>query len=1043
MRTSSRGASEDIMLTAIVHFSLRFRGIILALAIALLGYGFYTLQQAKYDVFPEFAPARVSIQTEAPGLSPEQVELLVTQPLETALNGVSGIESLRSNSIQGLSVVIVVFQAGSNIYLDRQLVAERLSNIAGQLPQGVNPPVMTPLTSSTGVVLEIGLTSDRESLMELRTNAYWTIRPRILAVPGVANITVFGGEVKQIQIQFLPEKLIQDNLALADVLTTAQKATAILGAGFIENRNQRLILQSQGQSLTAAQIAATVLVHQNGANVLLGQVANIREAPAPPFGAAAIGNKIGVQLVILAQYGANTTDVTGRVEQALGDLRPALEHDGIQMKADLFRPANFVTTAIDNIRSSLLLGAVLVVLVLFLFLFNFRAAAISCTAIPLSLLAAVTAMTWMGFTLNTMTLGGLAIAIGEVVDDAVIDVENILRRLRENAALDQPRPIVRVVLDASVEVRSAVVYATFAVSLVFIPILTLSGISGRLFAPLGIAYIFSILASLVVALTVTPALSMVFLRRHRMESKEPPVIRWLKARYLGVLAGVERAPRLVLASVVLATALGIAAIPFFTSSFLPELREGHFVIHTAAVPGTSLAESLRIGGEVRTALSKLPFVRAVGQRVGRAEQSEDTWGPHYSEIDVDLKPLNGEAAEVAQAEIRKTLSQFAGVTFSVKTFLTERIEETLSGYTAAVVVNIFGIDLNELDEKAQEVARVLAGVPGAAEMQLQSPPGTPQIAIDLRPQELTRWGFDPVTVLNAVKTGFEGERVGQIYQGNRVFDVSVILPPEERNHIHSILRLPLKNSDGIYVSLGQLANIYQTSGRYVVLHDGGRRVQTITLNVAGRPIGSFVQDAQRQIAAKVQLPAGMYTQFSGTATAQAQSQRDLLVHSLLAGIGIVMLLSIVLMNWRNLLLVLANIPFALVGGVLAVFATGGMLSLGSTVGFVTLFGITLRNSIMLISHYEHLVAVEGMAWGLETAMRGASERLAPILMTALVTALGLLPLAIGSGDPGREIEGPLAIVILGGLVTSTALNLLVLPTLALRYGRFEKPVAEA
>lgn len=1030
------------MLTAIVRFSLRFRGIILALALALLGYGFYTLRQAKYDVFPEFAPARVSIQTEAPGLSPEQVELLVTQPIENAINGVSGIDSLRSNSIQGLSVVVVVFQTGSDIYRNRQLIAERLSNIAGQLPQGVRPPAMTPLTSSTSVVLEIGLTSDRESLMDLRTTADWTIRPRLLAVPGVANITVFGGEIKQIQIQFRPEKLIQYNLAIEDVLAVAQKATAILGAGFMENRNQRLILQSEGQSLSPAQFADTVVVHQKGGNVTLGQVADVREAPAPPFGAAAVGDKAAVQLVILAQYGTNTTDVTGRVEQALGDLRPALERNGIRMNANLFRPANFVTTAVDNIRSSLLLGAVLVVVVLFLFLFNFRAAAISCTAIPLSLLVAVIVMSRMGFTLNTMTLGGLAIAIGEVVDDAVIDVENILRRLRENAASDQPRSIFRVVLDASIEVRSAVVYATFAVALVFIPILTLSGLAGRLFAPLGIAYIFSILASLITALTVTPALSLTLLGRHRTGRNEPPVIDWLKTRYLSLLAGVERAPRLVMAAVILVTALGIAAVPFFASSFLPELREGHFVIHMAAVPGTSLTESLRIGGEVRAALSKLGFVRAVGQRVGRAEQSEDTWGTHYSEIDVDLKPLSGEEAEGARAEISKALSQFAGVTFSVKTFLTERIEETLSGYTAAVVVNIFGPDLNELDEKAQQVARVLGAVPGATELQLQSPPGTPQIAVNLRPQELTRWGFDPVTVLSAVKTGFEGERVGQVYQGNRVFEVSLILPPEERNRIHSIGRLQLKNSDGIYVPLGQLANIYQTSGRYVILHDGARRVQTITLNVAGRDLNFFVQDAQQQIAAKVTFPAGMYTQFTGTAAAQAQSRHDLLVHSLLAGLGIVLLLSIVLMNWRNLLLVLANIPFALVGGVLAVFATGGMLSLGSMVGFVTLFGITLRNSIMLISHYEHLVAVEGMVWSFETAMRGASERLAPILMTALVTALGLLPLAIGSGDPGREIEGPLAMVILGGLVTSTALNLLVLPTLALRYGRFERPIAE-
>jgi CzcA family heavy metal efflux pump len=1030
------------MLTAIVRFSLRFRGIIIALAIALLGYGFYTLQQAKYDVFPEFAPARVSIQTEAPGLSPEQVELLVTQPIENAINGVTGIESLRSNSIQGLSVINVIFQTGNNVYLERQLVAERLATLTGQLPSGVKAPIMTPLTSSTSTVLVLGLTSDKQSLMQLRTAADWTLRPRLLAVPGVANVTVFGGEVQQMQVQFHPEMLVQFNLSLNDVVAAAQKATGIQGAGFVENRNQRLILQTEGQSLTPEQIASTVLVRQNGANVTLGQVADVREDAAPPFGAASIEGKTGVILVVSAQYGSNTLDVTGRVEQALRELTPALQQEGIDLRPNLFRPANFVNTSTHNIRTSLLLGAVLVIVVLFLFLFDIRTAAISCTAIPLSLLAAVTVMDRMGFTLNTMTLGGLAIAIGEVVDDAVIDVENILRRLRENAAKEIQQPVLHVVLNASIEVRSAVVYATFAVALVFIPVLTLSGIAGKLFAPLGIAYILSILASLIVALTVTPALSMLVLGSRPPRREEPPVIHWLKRHYVSLLERVERMPGLVIGFVAVVTICGIAALPFFSASFLPELHEGHYILHMQAVPGTSLDESLRLGREVTAALLKLPFVRSVAQHVGRAEQSEDTWGPHYSEIEIDLRPMGGEEEEVAQGEIRKVLAQFSGLSFSLKTFLTERIEETLSGYTASVVVNIYGTNLDELDREAQQVARVLNEVPGGTEVQMQSPPGTPEIAVALHKPELLHWGFDPVSVLNDVHTAYEGEKVADVYQGNRVFPVSVILPPDARTRADSIAALPIKNPEGVYVPLGQLAHVYETSGRYVILHDGARRVQTITLNVAGGNVAAFVQNAQRQIAAKVALAPGNYVQFGGTAEAQAQARRDLLVHSVLAALGIVLLLSIVLMNWRNLALVLVNLPFALVGGVLAVFAGGGMLSLGAMVGFVTLFGITLRNSIMLISHYEHLVEVEGMEWSFDTAMRGASERLAPILMTALVTALGLLPLAIGSGDPGREIEGPLALVILGGLLTSTALNLLVLPTLARRFGRFEKRLLE-
>lgn len=1026
------------MLNAIVGFSLRFRGAILALALAFLGYGIYTLTKAPFSVFPEFAPPFVSIQTESPGLSPEQVELLVTQPVENSVNGVTGIESLRSTSIQGLSVITVVFRNESDIYRDRQLVAERLSTVAGQLPQGVHPPTMTPLQSTTGTVVVLGLTSERQSLMHVRTIADWTVKQRLLAVPGVASVTVFGGEVKQLQVQFMPDKLIQYSLSLDDVIAAAQKATAVLGAGFVENGNQRLILQPKGQPITAEQIASTVLLRQNGANLTLGQVANVQDGAAPPFGAALVNGKVGVILNVNAQYGSNIIDVTRNVEQALHELTPALEGEGIEIQPNLFRPVNFINTSIHNIRNSLLLGAVLVIVVLFFFLFDLRTAAISCTAIPLSLLAAITVMDKMGFALNTMTLGGLAIAIGEVVDDAVIDVENILRRLRQNTVSESPLPIFNVVLDASLEVRSAVVYATFAVALIFTPILTLSGLAGRIFAPLGVAYILSILASLVVALTVTPALSMLLLAHRRLRAEEPPLVHWLRARYISMLEKIEEAPRLVIGCAAAATVCGIATLPFFSASFLPELHEGHFIVHMSAVPGTSLEESLRKGRQVTEALRKLPFIRSVGQRVGRAELADDTWGPHYSELEVDLTPMGGEQEEAAEREIRKTLGQFSGLSFSMETFLTERIQETLSGYTAAVVANIYGADLDRLDEEAQQVAHVLNQVPGARDIQMQAPPGAPEIAVALDAPELQHWGFDPVTVLHDVHTAYEGQQVGDVYEGNRVFGVDVILPPALRDRLDSVSQLPLRNPEGVYIPMGQLAHVYQTSGRYAVLHNGARRVQTITLNVAGGDVTAFVRNAQEQIAAKVKLAPGDYVQFSGTAEAEAQARHDLILHSSLAAIGIVLLLSVVLTNARNLLLVLVNLPFALVGGVLAVFAGGGQLSLGAMVGFVTLFGITLRNSIMLISHYEHLVTVEGREWGYRTAIDGASERLIPILMTALVTALGLLPLAIGSSAPGQEVEGPLAIVILGGLMTSTVLNLLILPTLSLRFGKFER-----
>jgi len=821
------------------------------------------------------------------------------------------------------------------------------------------------------------------------------------------------------------------------VIAAARQATGVRGGGFVDTPNQRIVLQTEGQSVTPAQLARTVLVHHNGTNVTLGDVARVQDAPAPQIGAASVRGKRGVSLIVDAAYGANTLEVTQGIDRALADLRPSLEAQGITIYPDVLRAADFIEVALHNVRDSLYIGAIMVVVVLFLFLFNVRTAAISCTAIPLSLLAAVIALEKMGLSLNTLTLGGLSIALGEVVDDAVIDVENIYRRQRENRASSNPRSLFQVVFDASIEVRSAVVYATFAVILVFFPVLNMSGLAGSLFGPLGIAYIWAILASLVVALTVTPALSLLMLGGRDLPPQEPPIVRWLKQGYRVLLLQVEKVPLLLTSVVALLIVLGVGALFFLTSSFLPELREGNITVHMTAVPGTSLEESLRLGDRLMQALVQIPSVRSVAQRAGRAELGTDTNGTHQSEIDVNMQAANGAQVKVTQDGIRRVLAQIPGAVLTSNSFLTERINETLSGYGAAVVVNIFGNNLDELDREAAQIARVLASVPGGSEVQVQSPPGMPEILVRLRKDDLARWGLDPLTVLDVVRTAYGTEVVGQTYDGNRVFDVSVVLASSSRPQVTEIGALPLRSPDGNFVTLSQLADIQESSGRYVVLHQGARRVQTITCNVRGRAVDSFVQEAQKRISG-ITLPASTYVEFSGTAAAQAQSRRDLLLNSLLAGLGIILLLSVVMGNHRNLLLVLLNLPFALVGGVLAALVTGGNLSLGSLVGFVTLFGITLRNSIMLISHYEHLVEMEGMSWGLDTALRGASERLAPILMTALVTGLGLLPLAVGSGDPGREIEGPMATVILGGLVTSTLLNLLVLPTLALRHGRFQR-----
>lgn len=1017
------------MLSAIVRASLRFRGVVIALSIVAIIYGIYTAANAKYDVFPEFATPQISIQTEAPGLSPEQVEVLVTQPVENALNGAPAIETLRSESAPGLSLVVINFEGSSDIYRARQDISERLATLAGSLPASVKAPTMTPLTSATGDLLTIGLLSDKLSLMQLRTIADWVMVPRILAVAGVAKASVYGGEVRQIQVQIDPPKLIARALSIEDVLAAARRASGVRGAGFLDTRNQRLIIRSEGESLTATDIAAIVVAHQPSGNIRLGDIGRVIDAPEPAISAASINGKPGVIINLWAQYRANTMETTQGVERAIDQLTPALQRDGVAIYPRVFRAANFIELATHNINVALFLGAFLVIAVLFLFLANLRAAAISCTAIPLSLLIGVVILQRFGFSLNTMTLGGLAIAIGEVVDDAVIDVENIQRRLREN----RDRNALDVIFDASLEVRGAVVYATFAVALVFIPILTMSGLAGRLFAPMALAYIDSILASLLVALTVTPALCAFLLRGDVVEREERPFLAHLKERYAALLTRVEKYPGEVIGTVAFVTVAGLTLFPLLGRTFLPELHENHYLVHLEAAPGTSIEQSARLGSITQSELLKLPFVRETGQRVGRAA-SDDVYGPQSSEIEVDLKP--GREPDDSLAQIRAKLDAIPGGAFSVNTFLAERIEETLSGYTAPVVVEVVGNDLDLIDAKAQEVARALAQVPGATGIQLVSPPGTPEVVIRLRPADLARWGFDPVDVLDSLRVAYSGENVGEVYEGNRVFEVNVILPPQLRGSVDAVRSLPLRAPAGNYVRLSDIADVFESAGRYVILHEGARRVQTITCNVKGRDVSSFVRDARRAVLAKVNLPSGTYVDFTGAAEAEARSRRDLLVHSAIAFAGIVLLLSIVMGNARNLMLVAVNLPFALVGGVFAAIATREPLSVGSMVGFVTLFGITLRNSIMMISHYEHLVGVEGQTWGLPAAIRGATERLVPILMTSVVTALGLLPLAIGRNAPGREIEGAMATIILGGLVTSTALNLLVLPTLAFRYGRF-------
>jgi CzcA family heavy metal efflux pump len=1049
------------MLQAIVRWSINNRAVVVVLSALLLAFGYYAVEHAKLDVFPEFVPPQVVVQTEAPGLAADEVEPLVTLPIEQALLGIPGLGVLRSQSIQGLSVSTLIFQDGTDIYRARQLVAERLTELGGQLPDGVKPPRLGPLTSSTGRLLVIGFTSRSLSPLELRDWAEWTLRPRLLAIRGVAQVTLFGGGVREFQVQINPDNLIARGLTLTDILDATRHATGVRGAGFQENDHQRSIVRVDAQVHSAAELGLAVITTSGGNPVRLRDVARVVEAPEPKFGDASIDGQPGVTLNIYKQYGGDTLETTRRVEDELERLRPGLERLGIDYHSALFRQADFISRAVGNVTHALLLGAVLVAVVLFVFLFNLRTALISLTAIPLSLLGAILVLWVAGISLNTLTLGGLAIAVGEVVDDAIIDVENIFRRLRENARLGHPRTAPAVVLSASLEVRSAVVYATFIVVLVFVPIFFLSGLQGRLFSPLGYAYALAVLASLAVALTVTPALALVLLP-HAEGALEPPLSRRLQGVYERLVRRLDRELALVVTSVALLVGAAGWALYGFGGESLPEMRENHFIVHMLGIPGTSLPQSMAAGDALTRELKKIPAVLHISQQAGRAELGEDTWGVEYSEVGVGLRDLEGEEFEVAEKSLKAALrDKFPGFSFQVFSFLSERIMETISGSIAPVVVKVYGDDLANLDRAAREIAEAIGRVPGADNVRPEPQAGQPELVVRVRPEDASRHNLRAAEILDAVHVAYQGAQVQQAYDRNRVINVVVILDPSARNDLNAVANLwiSVSNADSAgfgpapweqtawsatgaeqsataarsRLQLKDVADVFLSDGRFLVRHEGGLRQQLVTCNVQGRDSESFVAEAERHVQ-NLTFPAGVTFTFTGAHEIKWETQRELLLLGSAAGAGILLILWMAFGSLRRLLLILVNLPFALVGGVAVVYMMGGVLDVGSLVGFVTLFGITTRNSIMMVSHWQHLHEVEGLPWGPDLIFRGARERLAPVLMTALVTALGLLPIAVSQGQPGSEIEGPMALVILGGLVTSTALNLLGLPVLYRRFG---------
>ncbi len=1018
------------MLAAIVRASLRNPRIVTALACLIAALGLAALAAARFDVFPDFAPPHVLVQTEAPGLDATQVEALVTRPLEGLLAGTENVKTVRSTSSQGLSAIQVVFDRTGDPYRQRQVVTERLAEFAGQLPQGVGAPLLSPLSSSMEYLVHFGYTSDRLSPLELRDVVQWIVKPQILAVPGVAQAQIFGGEVRERQIDIDPAKLAAAGLVLDDVLTAAKRATALIGGGYFETPAQRIVIQAQAAGASLDALAQAVVGMRDGSPVRLGDVATLREGAAPRFGDALIAGKPGILIETSTQFGANTLDVTRALEQRLDALAPALAKQGVQYHPALLRPASFIESAIEKLRNSLAIGAVLVIALLLVTLRDWRGALVSFSAIPLALLTTVWILEAWGLSLNTMTLGGLVVALGVVVDDAVIDVENILRR-RRSAARDAD--IGELFIGASLEVRRPVFYATMAVAVAFLPILTMSGLQGAFFRPLSISFLLAVGLSLAVAMSATPALCALVMARHLPKS-EAPFLQYLKRRQLRAIAWLNTRPRTLIAIVLVSGAAGIVFLPLLGARLLPDFRENYLIAHASLRPGISLTETTRVGERISQGLRAIPGVKSVAEQIGRAENGQDPDAPNKSEFEVQIDPRQGRSASEIDAAIRNVFDDYPNQLVEIYSVLAERIGETLSGESAPFSISVIGSDLDVDDLVGAQIVEVLKRLPDSGTVRLIVPPREVELHVELLPQQLAIYGLQAADVLETVNAAYHGSEAAALNQADRSVPVVVRIarPGGDPRAVGALL---LRGRDGGLTPLATVAKISMTMARSLVDHQDGLRRQIVVASPKGADQAGYAESARRAIAAKVQLPPGVFLRYGGAAEAQTAARNELLLHSSAAFVLIVLLLALAFGNRRHVLLVLLSLPSTLTGGVAAVALTGGTLTLGAMVGFVALFGMAARNTILLISHYDHLVQVESQAWDLRTASRGAEERLTPVLLTASLTGLALLPVALQLHQPGHEIEGPMAVVILGGLVSSTLVSLLLIPPLAAHWLR--------
>jgi CzcA family heavy metal efflux pump len=1024
------------MLRWIVGSSLKYRFLVVALAAAMMLFGLAQLQDMPVDVFPEFAPPMVEIQVEAFGLSTLETEELITLPMEEVLTGTAFLQSIRSKTVPGLVSVVMVFQPGTDIMRARQFVQERLTTTIG-LPKVSSPPEMLPPLSATRRAMNVGLTSEELSLVEMSVLAFWKIRPRLMAVPGVANVSIWGQRAQELQLQVDPELLRANDISLDQVvqstgnslwfsqLTFLDASTTGTG-GWIGTPQQRLGIQHV-LPINGPEDLAQVSV--DGTPLHLGDLGQVVESHPPLIGEAVLQDGSGLMLVVDKFPWANTLEVTRQVDEALAALQLGLP--GLEIDSQIFRTATFIEMALDNLTRALLIGALLVIVVLGAFLFEWRAALISVVAIPLSLMAAVIVLYFSGETIDTMVLAGLVIALGAVVDDAIIDIENIMRRLRLHREEGSDESSAAIILDASIEMRGAIVFATLIIVVAVLPVLFMGGLAGAFFRPLALAYALAVLASMVVALTVTPALSALLLSGSPLERRGSPLVRWLHHGYEWVLARIIQRPRPVYYSVFVLVIVSLVVWPMLGQSLLPTFQETDFLIQWDGARGTSLPEMRRITQQVSRELQTIPGVRNVNAHLGRAVRGDQVIGIDSGQIWVSVDPTLDYDATVAA--IRETIDGYPGLERGVQTYLQERIRQVLAGASQAVVIRVKGPKLDELNGSAIAVGQAIENIEGIVDVSVEHLLEKPHVAIEVDIAKAGRYGLSPGDVRRAAATLVAGLEVGSLYEQQKVFAVKVWSPPETRDTLTSLRKMLIDTPDGGHVRLEEVAEIRIAPGYTLINHDEIFRYIDVTANVSGRDLGSVVGDIQERLQ-QVEFPREVHPDILGEYAERQAAQQRILVVTIAAVIAIFLLLQAAFDSWRLALLAFLALPAALVGGVLAVFVADPVISIGSLVGFLTVLGIAARNSILLFNHYQHLEVEEGETFGVGLVLRGARERLAPILMTALTTGLALVPLVLAGDIAGHEIERPMAIVILGGLVTATLINLFVMPPIYLRFG---------